>query len=62
MDFSRIYAIGLRMGLTYKEVQHLRYGKWYDLFEDFKTLYNFEIKKNIYKTSDDYQIASLDAL
>ena len=60
IDFSWVYAIGMRIGLSLKEVKRLYYGQFHDLYESFKQQYNFETHKMVYKTVDDYKIASVD--
>ena len=62
IDFCWVYTIGMRMGFSYHEVQRLYMGQWHDMFEAFKEQYNFETKKMIYKTMDDYKVADLDSL
>jgi len=62
IDFSWVYVIGMRMGLSFSEVKHMYFGFWHDMFEAWKEQYNFETKKMIYKTMDDYKVASLDEL
>jgi len=52
----------MKTGLSYMEVQHMYYGRWHDFFEAFKEQYNFETKKTIYKTAEDYEVASVDDL
>ena len=62
IDFSWVFVIGMRMGFTYSETGHLYFGRWNDLFEAWKEQYNFETKKMIYKTMEDYKVGDLDAL
>lgn len=62
IDFDWIYMIGMKLGFSYSEVQHLYWGKWNDMVEYWKEQHNFETKKMIYKTASDYKIADLDDL
>lgn len=62
IDFDWVYVIGLKMGLSYRETGYMYYGRWHDMFEIWKEQYNFETKKMIYKTADDYKIGNLDEL
>lgn len=41
--------MGLQMGFCEKELRHMYFGKWRDLFEEFKGWHNFKVKKGIYK-------------
>lgn len=49
IDFSWVFYIGMnRLGFSYKQVGHLAFGLWADLFEAYKQQYNFETRKILY--------------
>lgn len=37
------------MGFSYQEVGRLYYGKWSDLFETYKKIYNMQIQQMIFQ-------------
>lgn len=51
-----------RLGFTYTEAGHLHFGLWADLFESFKSMHNFEVKRGLYDTSASEPVSSLDIL
>lgn len=43
MDVAWILYIGMnKLGYTEEEVYLMQFGKWIDLFETYKVVYNFE--------------------
>ncbi len=52
MDFWRIIAQGMHMGLTRAETEHLYIGEYMDLFDSYKEIHNMTIKKLLYKIPD----------
>ena len=60
MDFEYIQIICVcRLGFTHEQAHFLRFGKFVDLFEAYKKLYNFETKKALYKLPEEKMVASL---
>lgn len=50
IDFAWILYIGMtKFSYSEKEVGHMYYGKWAELFEVYKKDYNFAAKKMIYQ-------------
>lgn len=41
--------MGLQMGYKEKEIAHMYFGKWYDLFQEFKKWHNFKAKRNLFE-------------
>lgn len=64
IDFPWVIYIGMnKLGFTYKQVGHMYFGFWSDLFDVHKKHYNFETKRGLYSFSDEEeQISSLDVL
>lgn len=66
IDFPWLYFIGMnKLGFTYRQVGHMFFGFWIDLFEEYKKQYNFETKRGLYKIEEhpeDEPISSLDVL
>ncbi len=49
MDVSWLIYIGMaKLGYTEKEVYLMQVGKWMDLFETYKQVYNFETARQFY--------------
>ena len=49
MDVSWIIYIGMaKLGYSEKEVLLMSLGKWLDMFETYKAVYNFETTKQLY--------------
>lgn len=63
MDFPWIFFIGMnRMGFSYREMGHLYFGKWADIFEVYKKQHNFETRKGMYNLDEEEPVSSLDVL
>lgn len=41
IDFCWVIFIGLKLGYTEKEIKHMRYGKWSDLFITYQQMHDF---------------------
>ena len=41
--------MGIQMGYREREIEHMYFGKWIDLFEEFKKWHNFKMKKGMYE-------------
>lgn len=53
IDVAWILYIGIaKMGYSEKEVYLMQMGKWLDLFEVYKNVYNFETAKQLYGTGE----------
>ena len=37
--------MGMQMGYTEKEVSHMYFGKWCEMYQHFKWYHNFKMKK-----------------
>lgn len=50
------------MGLTKKEVEHLKIGEYQDLFDSYKEIHNMEVQKMLYIIPDrlDKPVSMLD--
>lgn len=54
IDVSWILYIGMeKLGYTEKEVYLIQLGKWLDLYETYKKVYNFETTKQLYQNQED---------
>ena len=49
-----------KLGFTYRQVKHMYFGFWVDLYEMFKKQYNFEKKQMIYVLQDNERVSLLD--
>lgn len=53
IDFAWVFYIGMnKLGFNYRQMQHLSFGLWADLFETYKVQYNFETRRMLYKTEE----------
>jgi len=41
------------MFLSNEEVEVMTFGRWVDIFHEYKFLYNFETKRSLYKDEED---------
>ncbi len=49
LDFAWIVFIGMQIGYTEKEVASMYFGKWCDLFEQYKKMHNIRMKKALFE-------------
>ena len=42
----------MEIGYTEKEISRMYFGKWCDLFEEYKKFYNFKLKKYLFKEEE----------
>lgn len=60
IDFDYIFFIAVnRLGFTYQSAKYLYFGKYIDLFEAFKRVYNFETSRMLYKIEEEKKVTSL---
>lgn len=52
VDFWRIIAQSLHMGLTLSESKSQTFGEFEDLFDSYKEIYNMEIERKLYVIPD----------
>lgn len=48
IDFWRVITNAIYMGLTKWEIEHMRLGEYYEIFDVYKELYNMQIEKKVY--------------
>lgn len=54
IDFAWVLYVGLKkFGMQEREVYAMKMGKWLDLFEIHKKMYNFETTKRLYKETEE---------
>ena len=54
INFERIFLIArTKMGIPQREAELLTFGKWLDIFHEYKSIYNFETKRMLYKDIED---------
>ena len=39
----------MRIGYTEKEVAHMYFGKWCDLFEEFEKMHNITMRRQVFE-------------
>ena len=59
VNFAWILMIGVQMGFSETEIKRMYFGKWSDLFEEYKKFYNFKIKSGLFKEQEE-QVSLLD--
>lgn len=61
IDIPWVVYLGMnKLGFTYRQVKHMYFGFWADLYEMFKKQYNFEKKQMIYVLQDNERVSLLD--
>lgn len=54
INFDWVFLIArTRLGISQKEAEYMLFGKWLDIFQSYKELYNFETKRLVYKDVED---------
>ena len=56
LDFAWIVFVGMQIGYKEKEIAHMHWGKWCDLFDKYKYMHNMRMKKIIF---EEQKISSL---
>jgi len=51
-----------RLGFSFKEAGRLYFGRYVDMFEVHKRIYNFETKRCLYVTDEPKPVAKLSEL
>lgn len=49
INFAWILLMGVQMGFSETDVKQMYFGKWSDLFQEYKKLHNFKVKKYLFK-------------
>ena len=49
ISFAWIVYVGMDIGYSEKEVAHMYYGKWCDLFEEWKNMHNIRMKRMVFE-------------
>lgn len=44
LDFAWIVFVGVQVGYSEKDVAHMHFGKWCDLFEKYKYMHNMRVR------------------
>jgi hypothetical protein len=44
-----VLYIGLELGYREKEIAYMYYGKWCDLFEQYKKMHNIRMERKIFE-------------
>lgn len=60
MDVSWLIYIGMaKLGYSEKELLLMSFGKWLDMFETYKAVYNFETTKQLYGKQAERELDSV---
>lgn len=49
--------VGMQIGYSEREVSHMYFGKWVDLFVEFKKMHNYKMKRILFE--EEKKVASL---
>jgi hypothetical protein len=49
INFAWIVCIGLQMGYRESEIAHMYFGKWCDLFTEYKKIHNIRMQRMIFE-------------
>lgn len=58
IDFAWIVFVGMEIGYREREIRHMYYGKWADLYMEYKKMHNIRMKKMIF--AEKKQMSLLD--
>lgn len=49
IDFAWVLYIGLELGYRERDIGYMYYGKWCDLFEQFKFMHNIRMRRGTFE-------------
>ena len=49
--------MGMQIGYSEREISHMYFGKWADLFREFKKMHNYKVKRILFE--EEIKISSL---
>jgi hypothetical protein len=49
--------VGMQIGYREKEIAHMYFGKWADLFKEFKKMHNYKMKRAVFE--EEQKVTSL---
>lgn len=49
INFAWIVCMGMQMGYSENEIAHMYFGKWCDLFTEYKKIHNMRIERMIFE-------------
>ena len=49
INFAWIVYVGMDIGYREQEIAHMYYGKWCDLFEEWKNMHNIRMKRMVFE-------------
>lgn len=56
INFAWIVFVGMEIGYRENEIAHMYYGKWADLYEEYKKMHNIRMKRIVF---EEKKVASL---
>lgn len=59
INFAWIVFIGMQVGYREPELAHMYFGKWCDLFEEYKKMHNFKVKRMIFEEKKEVSLLDL---
>lgn len=59
INFAWIILIGMKIGYSEKEISHMYFGKWCDMFEEWQKLHNLEMRRVIFEKKKRVSILDL---
>ena len=57
INFAWIVFIGMQIGYSEKEVGQMYFGKWADLFKEYKKMHNYKVKRMAFE--EEQKVTSL---
>lgn len=48
IDFAWIVFVGMQIGYTEKEISRMYFGKWHDMYEQFKVYHNMKMRRCLF--------------
>ena len=57
INFAWVVFVGMQIGYSEREIAHMYFGKWEDLFKEFRKMHNYKMKRLIFE--EEKKVASL---
>ena len=49
INFAWIVFVGMQIGYREREIKHMTFGKWSDLFAEFRKMHNATMKRAVFE-------------
>ena len=59
IDFAWCIFIGMQIGYTERQIARMYYGKWVDMYQEFKKYHNMKINRIVFDSDEVVSIMDL---